>query len=809
MAGRGDVAGSAARTRVSDIPANPDMETGGRERSQTRIAAAMGIIGTLLLVLTWTFPEGDARGVSIQQLVSLGVYAQGCGLVAAVWGRRWLVLVASAGVSLAGVAILALLTVWPHPGMDPMLKSAGLWTQGPVPLAVGWSRLAMGMMMVGCGLTLPRALDPRPPIVLATLTLLRLSLWTGSFWLVCYQTLDGRIWRLVDRPDLMVFQGLLVVLIVASGAVLLRGDRRWMGTLTGVDHSVSMARYILPVALAPVLGGYVTQMLSKWSGYPRDVAPLLDIEITAVVVVLLCTQALKTLWAERSARETLARTLQASPVIVHSAEGRVEYWPRGCETLYGYTAGEAKGQRSWELLKSRFPQPLEKVLEIVQRDGEWAGEVRQTARDGRNLLVAARIVADTTGAGEPLKYVESITDITEFDLTRTALSEANESLTQAISAYELGLADFDPINQTMQVSAEFERMVGAPIGSISGDPAKCRALLLPEDVEPVMTEFFNDVRSKVARRTLNMTIRRPDGEIRNLQGMIRYRYSETRRLQRGVAIVMDVTEQLRDREAAAAKGERLLEMQAELSHASRLGAMGEMAAALAHELNQPLTAVGTAVGAINIILGSKAGPIDERRVGQIKRAATHAEAQAVRAGEIVRRLREFISRGETDTRREALRELIADAVALALPNPKATGIVIKSSFAREAAHVLANRTQVQQVIVNLVRNAGESMSGQDEPKILSIEVTAVGGMAMVRVADTGPGIEPGFADKLFSPFMSSKSSGMGMGLSISRRIIEAHGGRLWFEPGKGRGADFRFTLPLFPDDDLPGEGGGA
>jgi signal transduction histidine kinase len=244
------------------------------------------------------------------------------------------------------------------------------------------------------------------------------------------------------------------------------------------------------------------------------------------------------------------------------------------------------------------------------------------------------------------------------------------------------------------------------------------------------------------------------------------------------------------------RGERLVVVQWELAHKARLSAMGEVAATLAHELNQPLTAVGASVGAIQLLLKDTSTPVTEATRERVLRAVRHAESQTVRAGEIIRRLRRFVSRGEVEVKPEDLRGLIDDAVALALPNRVSAGVGVRVGVEASAACVIADRVQVQQVIVNLVCNAVEAMRDQKTPKIITIDATAEAPMASVRVTDTGPGLAPGVAARLFSAFFTTKSEGMGVGLSICRHIIETHGGRLWCEPTGGAGADFRFTLPL-------------
>jgi two-component system sensor kinase FixL len=234
---------------------------------------------------------------------------------------------------------------------------------------------------------------------------------------------------------------------------------------------------------------------------------------------------------------------------------------------------------------------------------------------------------------------------------------------------------------------------------------------------------------------------------------------------------------------------RLQELQSELVHVSRLTALGEMASALAHELNQPLSAIANYLKGSKMLL-DRGGIPPERISDAIDRAAN----EALRAGEIIRRLRDFVARGETERRIESLSKLIEEASALALVGAKEHGIRIRFEFAPEADRVLVDKVQIQQVVLNLIRNAVDAM---EEAARRDMVVTIHGldrETVQVTVSDTGPGISPTIADALFQPFITTKRTGMGVGLSISRTIVEAHGGRIWVEPNEGGGAIFNFTL---------------
>ena len=237
---------------------------------------------------------------------------------------------------------------------------------------------------------------------------------------------------------------------------------------------------------------------------------------------------------------------------------------------------------------------------------------------------------------------------------------------------------------------------------------------------------------------------------------------------------------------------RLQELQNELVHVSRLTALGEMASALAHELNQPLSAIANYLKGSKMLL-EREEVSNPRLIDAVGRAAT----EALRAGDIIRRLRDFVARGETERGLESLPKLVEEASALALVGAKEHGIRVLYEFSPEVELVLADKVQVQQVVLNLVRNAVDAMTASASAnRELTVRIEpAEAEMARVTVSDNGPGIAADVADRLFQPFITTKRTGMGVGLSISRTIVEAHGGRIWAEPRRGGGAMFSFTLP--------------
>jgi two-component system sensor kinase FixL len=226
--------------------------------------------------------------------------------------------------------------------------------------------------------------------------------------------------------------------------------------------------------------------------------------------------------------------------------------------------------------------------------------------------------------------------------------------------------------------------------------------------------------------------------------------------------------------------------------------MGEMASALAHELNQPLSAIA------NYMKGSRrmleAGTDD--RSALLRDAMDKAAEQALRAGQIIRRLRDFVARGESERRVESVKKLVEEASALALVGAKDQGVRVRFQFDPTIDLVLADKVQIQQVLLNLLRNAVEAMESSHRRELTISTGADKDGMLAMSVADTGSGISPDIAAHLFQPFITNKRHGMGVGLSICRTIVEAHGGQIGANPNPAGGTTFRFTLRAVTQEEV-------
>jgi two-component system sensor kinase FixL len=225
-----------------------------------------------------------------------------------------------------------------------------------------------------------------------------------------------------------------------------------------------------------------------------------------------------------------------------------------------------------------------------------------------------------------------------------------------------------------------------------------------------------------------------------------------------------------------------------------------MASTLAHELNQPLAAITNYLQGSRLLLE---GDSDERSV-QLRQVLDKAKDQALRAGKIIRRLRDFVARGETEWRIESIKRLIEEISALALVAAKEQSVRLVFELDPSVDLVLVDKVQVEQVLLNLLRNAVEAMETSERRELVVSTKPAADNMIEVTVADTGPGIDPRVAPQLFEPFVTTKRQGMGIGLSISRTIIESHGGQITMEPNPGGGSIFRFTLRAVTPEELEG-----
>ena len=372
-------------------------------------------------------------------------------------------------------------------------------------------------------------------------------------------------------------------------------------------------------------------------------------------------------------------------------------------------------------------------------------------------------------------------DVTDIHRTSAEHEEREALLRSILETVPDAMIVIDGHGVVQSFSTAAERLFGYPASEIVGANVR---LLMPSPYRDAHDGYIRRYRTTGERRIIGIgrvvVGLRKDGSTFPMELSV----GEVNR--NGRSLFTGFVRDLTDRQAAEA---RLHDLQAELLHMSRLRTMGQMAATLAHELNQPLTSTAMYLRGAQLLLG-RPEPLD---LGRVRDAIRLALEQTKRSGDIIRQLREFVARGEVRQSPESVTRLIEEASALALVGAKERGIKVMMNFDPDLPTALVDRVQVQQVLLNLLRNAIEAMD-ESELRELTVGAVAEDGMIRVSVADTGSGISPEVAPRLFQPFVTTKPSGMGIGLSVCRTIVEAHHGQLWVEANPTGGSIFHFTI---------------
>jgi len=426
---------------------------------------------------------------------------------------------------------------------------------------------------------------------------------------------------------------------------------------------------------------------------------------------------------------------------------------------------------------------LERWGEALRSGKPFDVECRLRMKDGRYRFFHIRGVPRRDERGRILRWYGITADVDDEKQAEIARLDMEERYRLAQEATNDAIWDHDFTSATIEWSDNAAAILGVSQPRLGRTPASWWEERIHPDEKLSLLQSLADAIGGTSRRwSGTYRFRRDDGSWADVldRGFI-IRDGKGRAI-RAVGAISDVTE----RHRAEAEIRR---MQAELIHVSRLSAMGAMASTLAHELNQPLAAVTNFVSGAKRIAENPEAP---REV--LAEALEGAEAAARRAGEILRGVRDLVSRGKVSVRTEHLPQLIDEACLLAFIDAEARGIPHRLELDPAAQWVRADRIQIQQVLINLVRNAVEAIGAGARREIV-IATRPSGEMVEIEIADTGAGIAVDNPDDLFSEFLTTKSGGMGIGLPISRTIVEAHGGQIWGENRPGGGAVFRFTLP--------------
>ncbi|WP_409998092.1 sensor protein FixL [Bradyrhizobium sp. SZCCHNR1053] len=481
------------------------------------------------------------------------------------------------------------------------------------------------------------------------------------------------------------------------------------------------------------------------------------------------------------ARPDDARTLGFGAWDLDLASGEF-YWSVTTRKLFGVAADEPVTYGSFlALLAPEDRAPVEAAIEDSRRQSTGFDMSFKMSGSGHWIRVLAGVVPDEAGTPHRLRGIAL--DIDQEKRLEETLRLREQHFRSILDTVPDAMIVIDGSGTIQFFSSAAERMFGLTEAEAVGlDVSE----LMPEPDRSRHAGYLTRYHASRERRIIGIgrivTGRRRDGTTFPMHLSIGEMQSGGKPYFTGFA--HDLTEHQQTQA-------RLRELQSELVHVSRLSAMGEMASALAHELNQPLAAISNYMKGSRRLLAGSGDP----NTPKIESAMDRAAEQAIRAGQIIRRLRDFVSRGESEKRVESLSKLIEEAGALGLSGAREQNVQLRFQLNPEADLVLADRVQIQQVLVNLFRNALEAMSHSARRELSATNRRLGDDLIEVSVSDTGTGFHDDVMPNLFKTFFTTKDTGMGVGLSISRSIIEAHGGRMWAENNEAGGATFRFTLP--------------
>jgi two-component system sensor kinase FixL len=478
-------------------------------------------------------------------------------------------------------------------------------------------------------------------------------------------------------------------------------------------------------------------------------------------------------------------------IIVIDHLGTIQEFSQAAQRTFGYAPEEIIGRNVNELMPEPYRSEHDGYLRryVGSRDPHIIGigrEVRARRKDG-SLFPCDLAVGQVRGI-EPPRFIGFIRDI-------TARKEAEEQLRRSEAELRLAQELANLGNYVMHVggdtsdyfSPQLHRILGVQPGETVARDEFVGRWVHPSDRKRVAVEFARMEAGKSALDIEYQVVLR-DGTTKHLHHLSQAVFGPDGRVQKYVGTIHDITDRRRAEDEARVLQERL-------THFSRLSTMGEMAAGLAHEINQPLSAIATYAQACQRLLRQPEPGIDD-----VVAALEQINAQALRAGEVIRRLRNFVKNREVKREPVNCARLLEDLRTLAETDARLHNIRLRLDCQEPLPTVYADPIQLQQVILNLVRNAIDAMldAPEDRREVVLMTRELTDGEVEVTVADHGTGLAPEATEHLFNPFFTTKAAGTGLGLAISRSIVRAHGGRLWHTPNDDCGVRFHFTLPVSP-----------
>ncbi|HVV65957.1 MAG TPA: PAS domain S-box protein [Rhizomicrobium sp.] len=491
--------------------------------------------------------------------------------------------------------------------------------------------------------------------------------------------------------------------------------------------------------------------------------------------------------AQEERGEALFQTLIATAVdgiVVIDEDGLVEIYNVACERLFQYPAAEVTGRNVSMLMPEPYSSEHDGYLERYKRTGERriigiGREVVGRRRDGSTFPMYLS-VGEGRLDGRRI-FVGILHDLSAKKEAAARHEGTLRELALIVEHSEDAIITKNLEGLVTSWNPAAERIFGYSAAEMIGQPL---TTVFPEELIAEEARILAQLRAGKSIRHYETVRVRKDGARIDVSLSASPLRDSSGTVIGASKIARDITE----KKAAEAK---LRDMQAEMAHVSRLTSMGQLSSALAHELNQPLTATTNYLNTARTLLENAEDP----RIAKADQALEKGVAQIQRAGQIIRRLREFVEKRKVSRALADINEVVQEAVTLGLVASSDVNIRLRADLVPNLPRILMDRVQIQQVMVNLIRNAVEAMQGSKR-KEMAIATTASDGYVRVAVADTGPGVSPELAERLFQPFVTTKSTGMGIGLMICRSIVEAHGGSLSLAARQGGGAIFQFQLPI-------------
>lgn len=477
----------------------------------------------------------------------------------------------------------------------------------------------------------------------------------------------------------------------------------------------------------------------------------------------------------------LVQNVRDYAIFMLDQQGRIVSWNDGAERIEGWSAQEIVG-RHFSVLhpaQSRDRQSLQRELDIAAANGLFKEEGERLRKDGSLFHADVLITPLRDEEGRLRGYAKVIRDVTERKLAERQFLANEARLRATIEGAVDAIVTIDETGAMLSLNTSALRLFGYQLGEALGRNVR---MLMPEPYCSEHDRYLAEYRLTGQRALLQgareLVGRRKDGATFPIEIALSEASHDGNRL--FIAFIRDLTERRKTEE-------RIQQLRAD-----RLDLLAQMATGVAHEVNQPLSAIANYLSAARRLLNKR----PEAMADRIEEVLDSAAAQVMRAGQIIGQLRAFITSSEPDKTLQNLHDLIVEACEFMRTESQNANVEVECRLNAPSDLVILDKVQVRQVLINLKRNAIEAMLASERRRLVVTTTLVEGGMIRTDVADTGAGLSGDFARDLFEPFETTKEHGLGVGLSVSRSIVEAHYGKLWAEPNPYGGAVLSFTLPL-------------